>query len=147
MADNYIATVENVDIVLEELLEDYLEEDVIPGMRKGITKTVQKMVRETKRTAPKDGGKWKGFPAHREGGTFAKHIGYNTYGFGSAFYGVWRVKAPEYRLAHLLENGHQLLIFGKNAHKRTKALNFVEDARNVAEAEVVKNIIEEIGKS
>lgn len=148
MTDHYVCTVENIDIVLEEILNDYLKEDVIPGMRKGITKTVQRMVKDTKKTAPEDGGAWRseGFPPHRAGGTFKKHIGYNTYGFGDAFYGVWRVKSPEYRLTHLLENGHQLYIFGKNQNRRTEALHFVENARDYAELTVCQNIIEEIGK-
>lgn len=141
--DNIMCEVENIDVCLQEILEEYGGE-CNKAMQRGITKTVKVMRDRTKETAPVDGGKWRGFPCSRPGGTFARHIAYRTRGYGMAFTGIWYVKPEEYRLTHLLEKGHELYVFGGKTGKRTRAIGFVEAARDRAEAEVVQNIIKEI---
>lgn len=141
--DNVVCDVEDIDVCLQEILEEY-GASCNKAMGRGITKTVKDMRDLTKVTAPKDGGKWKGFPCTRPGGTFVKHIAYRTRGFGMSFTGLWYVKPEEYRLTHLLEKGHEMYVFGKKRPNRAKAHGFVEDARDMAELEVVPNIIREI---
>ena len=84
------------------IFDDY-GESVMEKVRKAVDLTTKELVKETKRTAPKKavGG--------RPAGTFANHISskkmLNT---KMAYSTVWYVRSPEYRLAHLLNNGHAL---------------------------------------
>lgn len=105
---------------------DEYGDQVAAKVKKAVDVTMKEMVKETKRTAPRKaiGG--------RPAGTFANHIsskqGRNT---NVAYSKIWHVRAPEYRLAHLLNNGHALRQGGRwegtgfltNASK-THALNF-----------------------
>ena len=153
LARNYVATVENIDVVLGDIVEAYLKEDVAIGAKEGIKKTVKDMVKETKSAPPfgapvhRKDGMYNGhkFPVkkNRIAGTFKKHITYSVYGYGMHTEGVWRVRSPEFRLTHLLENGHEQYVFGKKKGY-TEGLNFVQRARDVAEHEVISNIIEAI---
>ena len=84
------------------ILDDY-GEDVVAEMKKAVDTTTRELVKETKQTAPKKA--IQGRPA----GTYANHIssrqGMNT---PSVYSKIWYVRAPEYRLTHLLNNGHAL---------------------------------------
>lgn len=84
------------------ILDDY-GDGVVTEVKKAVDITTRELVSETKRTAPKRaiGG--------RPSGTYANHIsskvGRNTL---NAYSKVWYVRSPEYRLTHLLNNGHAL---------------------------------------
>lgn len=93
--------------------------------------SIKDLVRQTKATAPR--------------GQRAKHY-YRSISFdtkkrnatGSKTY-TWYVKAPEYRLTHLLVNGHQTRNGG-----RTKANPFLQNALNEVLPEYEKKIEEAI---
>ena len=84
------------------ILDDY-GEDVVEEVKKAVDVTARDLVKETKQTAPRKtiGG--------RPAGTYANHIsskvGRDT---PYAYSKIWYVKSPEYRLTHLLNNGHAL---------------------------------------
>lgn len=143
-------TMDDLDVVLSTKILGPFTEQTERAMRLGIDKTGRDMVKRTRGEkdgetykAPVDGGKWRsrGFPPHREGGTFLAHIALARRGTGARHQAIWYVKSPEYRLAHLLANGHELYVFGRKAGKRTKADPFLKNARDKAAAEVMANII------
>jgi hypothetical protein len=76
-------------------------------------KSAKKLVEETKKTAPV--GKRK---KH-----YRDSISLKRYNTSRTTKYIWYVKGPDYRLSHLLENGHAL----KNGG-RSKAFHFIRDA-------------------
>lgn len=140
---------ENVDVVLSrEILDPYTERGQL-AMRQGIRKTARDMVKETKATAPRgryDYWKSRGFNHSRTPGTFSAKQAYRGRGSGAHYSATWYVKAPEYRLTHLLAHGHQLFIYGRNAHRRTASFPWLQEARDRAEKEVVPNIVKELSR-
>ena len=84
------------------------ETDVRDGVRKAVDQTMREMVAETKNSA------------QVRYGTYQQSIG-SVVGENSLmrYSKVWRVKAPHYRRAHLLDKGHALRNGGHysgNAH-------------------------------
>lgn len=143
MAEHF-CTIDNIDVVLEsEILNPYSLAAQV-AMKRGIDRTARNMVAETKATANRDGGKWKGFPKHREAGVFAKHHAWRGRGEGVRHMAIWYVKSPEYRLTHLLVHGHGLVVFGKPTGKRTRGFPWLAQAAQRAQAEVVPNIVKEL---
>ena len=60
---------------------------------------------------------------------------------------TWYVKSPEYRLTHLLVHGHEKFIFGRPTGERVEPKSkWLHEARDHAEANLEKNIMEEINK-
>ena len=88
--------------VVVGLLDDY-GQDVVSGIKVAVDTTMRELVKETKETAPKKA--IMGRPA----GTFANHISSKLGSSNTTAYSkIWYVRSPEYRLAHLLNNGHAL---------------------------------------
>ena len=141
---NHICTVDNIDLVLEKEILNPYSIQAQQAMKHGIDHTARNMVAETKATANRDGGKWRGFPKHREGGVFAKHHAWRGRGEGVRHFAIWYVKSPEYRLTHLLVHGHGLVLFGKPTGRRTRGFPWLGLARERAAVEVVPNIIKEL---
>ena len=143
MAEHF-CTIDNIDVVLEsEILNPY-SLAAQAAMKRGIDRTARNMVAETKATANRDGGKWKGFPKHREAGVFARHHAWRGRGEGARHMAIWYVKSPEHRLTHLLVHGHGLVVFGKATGKRTRGFPWLAQATQRAQAEVVPNIVKEL---
>ena len=95
----------------------------------GVTKsTMKRFVKITKQTAPRRTGK------------FAKAIRSTVEDNGiTGSKGIWYVGGKEYRLTHLLVNGHQLRQGG-----RTKGDPFLENALESVADEYIKGIEEAV---
>lgn len=111
---------------------DEYGESVMKGTKKAVDQTMKEMVKETKDTAPKKA------ILGRPAGTFANHIS-SKKGVDSthAYSKVWYVRSPEYRLAHLLNNGHALRQGG-----RWEGTNFITNASRTS-AEVFERRVKE----
>ena len=89
---------------------------------------MKELVKNTKNDAPKKSGKYK--RAITSDTTFENtRVKINT----------WYVKAPHYRLSHLLERGHQTRNGG-----RTRAFHFIEKNEKIAVKNYEKKIEEAI---
>ena len=115
------------------ILDDY-GEDVVKEVKKAVDVTARDLVKETKQTAPRKtiGG--------RPAGTYANHIsskvGRDT---PYAYSKIWYVKSPEYRLTHLLNNGHALRQGG-----RWEGTGFLTKASKTHSANFEKRVREAI---
>lgn len=103
-----------VDAIEEELT--IYHEDLNDKLRDITRKHVADLVKKTKATAPVG-----------KRGTFRKNIAGDFRGLkkGRDIKAVWYVKAPDYRLTHLLVHGH-----AKKNGGRTKANPFLHNALN-----------------
>lgn len=121
---------------VERVLTIY-NEDVNEKLRAITTETMKKFVKETKATAPK--GRRDKKEAYR------KHISGDYRGTKKSAQGlkgqdinaIWYVRAPEYRLTHLLVYGH-----ATNKGTRTRANPFLHNARERAVAEYEQKVQE-----
>lgn len=95
----------------------------------GVTKsTMKRFVKITKQTAPRRTGK------------FAKAIRSTVEDNGiTGSKGIWYVGGKEYRLTHLIVNGHQLRQGG-----RTKGNPFLDNALEEIEKEYIKGLEEAV---
>lgn len=143
-------SVANIDVSgdINAILDSFSEE-VGLCVEESVRETMKVMKKETKGTAPVDDGRWekRGFPNNRKGkghGTFKKKIAHKSTGKGFSFESTWYVKAPEYRLTHLLVHGHEQFIFGRDTGKRTEGSPFLQIARDHAEENLRNTLVQKV---
>lgn len=102
-------------------------------------KTMRRFVKITKQTAPRQTADPKRKGTLRAG-TFARAIRSTVEDNGLiGSKGIWYVGGKEYRLTHLLVNGHQLRQGG-----RTKGNDFLETSLNEVAEEFIKDLEEAV---
>lgn len=129
MANRRRSTVQVGDLgeAISQTLTLY-HEDVNTAINTASDKAVKSLVKKTKATAPK--GRRKGsFRKNIASKVLVKRRNGNTY--------VWYVKAPDYRLTHLLVHGHATRDGG-----RTRADPFLRNAWDEVQPEYLRDIEE-----
>lgn len=112
---------------------DAYEEEVYTQVKKGIDKTAKAMKEEIRNSGEfvdRTGDYRKAF-------AFRKEENFNRRKYTK----TWYVKAPHYRLTHLLEKGHLT-----RKGRRTRAFPHISKGEEYAQKNLIKNIEEEIGR-
>lgn len=123
---------ELVKVISDEL--KVYSASVTEGMKKVNDECMKEFVSDTKRDAPRS--------KSRRSGTFAKNItSETTLDTPNKKVNTWYVKNPEYRLTHLIKNGHATRNGG-----RTKAQDFITPNYNKLEKEFEEGIKEVISR-
>lgn len=122
-----IVSADELSEAIGGLLDNYNRE-VIEATKVEAKKHMDTLVKETKNTAPKKTGKYKRAITSRKEWENPLGVEY-----------TWYVKAPHYRLSHLLEYGH-----AKRNGGRTKAFHFIKNATDPAVDSYVKAVEEAI---
>ena len=111
--------------------------DVIEGIKKVNDECTKKFVKNTRKDAPR---------GHRKKGHYYTHIASKTtINTPNEKVNVWYVRSPEYRLTHLLKDGHKIKnkpngkVYGK-----TKDNDFLEKDYDILEKEYLEGIKEVI---
>ena len=96
MANSNRVSIATFSEIIGKTLNEY-RDDVVRKVDEASREAVEQLVAKTKRTAPK------------KTGAFRRHIAMKeqtiTHGYNKRY--VWYVKAPHYRLTHLLVHGHE----------------------------------------
>lgn len=115
------------------IADDY-EREVYEETKKGIDKTAKKMkdvIRDSTEFQDRTGKYRKAFALRKQEDRTWKR-----------YSKTWYVKAPHYRLTHLLEKGHLTRSGG-----RTRAFPHIEKGEQYAEENLIQNIEEEIERA
>ena len=90
--------IDELNEAIKNALEDY-NESIVTGLKKNTTKAMKDLVDNTRATAPV-GNRSK----HYRDNITSKTVSETQYGITK----MWYVKGSDYRLSHLLNNGHAL---------------------------------------
>lgn len=118
------------DAIAKEL--DLYSKEIQQGIRKQTDKSMRQLVQDTKATAPV------GRRRKHYRDSISSKTGENSY---RKYSKIWYVKGSDYRLSHLLNNGHALRNGGRYAGTQfiTKASVSVIEDYEKAIKEVIKN--------
>ena len=127
----------NVDIdrvanTIRTTLNTYSRQ-IVEGVEKAADETVKEMVKETKKRPTTR------FSTGRYARSIASQVGENTIYARSR---IWYVKKPDYRVTHLINNGHALRNGGRYPGDKhvTKAANHAIERFETRVREVIENV-------
>lgn len=132
---NYVEI--SVDELVTKITDEltYYQRNVVDGaMVESTRKAMKSLVKKTKDTAPV--GKRK---RHYKDSISSKVLRKRNVGYGQTFRMLWFVKGSDYRLSHLLNNGHALRNGG-----RYPGTKFIDKAYQVVEKDYVEDMAEAI---
>ena len=123
--------IDELNEAIKNALEDY-NENIVTGLKKNTTKAMKDLVDNTRATAPV-GNRNK----HYRDIIASKTISETQYGITK----LWYVKGSDYRLSHLLNNGHALRDGGRypGTNFIGKAVDHILPFYLNAVEEVIKN--------
>lgn len=128
MASNIECSVDQLTSAIQGVLKDY-NKVIVDGTKEAARKSMKELVKETKQTAPVGHRRKK----HYKDSITSKKTWENSMG---AEY-LWYVKGSDYRLSHILENGHALRQGG-----RVSGTHFIKKATDRIVKEFVSKVEE-----
>lgn len=125
--DNITVSIDRLDEAVKTTLDNY-NRVITEGTKKEAKKSMDRLVKVTKATAPKHRPRYyKNISSKKTRDDF----------FGAEY--IWYVKGSEYRLSHLLENGH-----AKKGGGRVAGTHFIKNASDPILEAYVKAVEEVI---
>lgn len=123
--------IDELNEAIKNALDDY-NENIVTGLKKNTTKAMKDLVDNTRATAPV-GNRNK----HYRDNIASKTVSETQYGITK----IWYVKGSDYRLSHLLNNGHALKDGGRypGTNFIGKAVDHILPFYLNAVEEVIKN--------
>lgn len=136
-----VSNISIADLVskISEELTDYRRNVVDKVVAEETKKSMKELVQKTKATAPV-GKRTK----HYRDNISSKVLTKNDSGYGLNYTELWFVKGSDYRLSHLLNNGHALKDGGR--FEGTKFITKAADEIETAYLENIKKAIENGGR-
>lgn len=123
--------IDELNKAIRDALEDY-NDNIVTGLKKNTNKAMKDLVQNTKATAPV-GKRYK----HYRDSIASKTVSETQYGITK----LWYVRGSDYRLSHLLNNGHALRDGGRypGTNFIGKAVDHILPFYINAVEEVIKN--------